>query len=175
MAQPFYTYVINDRAIAGLFRVGQPIDAEARRISLLIIALARIEAPKSGVKEAWGRHPGSEDLWTKHERRGILGRPAQLFRIYPVANTASYARYVHEGTLPIVVADGPLGLYADVRELDYVGGRGGRAPLGPAVRGQAPNPWLERAGQRAARVGHRLRGGRLAWPGWAEAALRSNF
>lgn len=162
----YYRVIVRDRALAELFRTGADIHQEALRISLLIKTMATREAPRSGLKEPWGGHPGSAHLSTQHERRGVLGTKASLHRQYPIINKAPYARYVHEGTNIVFAHNAVVGLRADAAELDFRGGgRGTIVNLGPYVRGQDANPWLDRAGQRAARSRFitkpgRVRGGR---------------
>lgn len=149
-----YRTTVYDREIMSLFDRSQPVADEARRIGARILTVATATAPRSGLKVAWGIHPASEHLFSKHRARGYL-RAGPYNVQFPVENTASYADYVHEGTLdrPPVGLKGDL--YAEWGELHLRGGEGRKAywdgqiliHLGKTVKGQKANPWLKRAGE----------------------------
>lgn len=153
-----YRVTIYDDNIRALFNRGEPVNVQAERISLAIVAMAIRLAPVSPLKKpAWGGHPGSENLAARHQRRGYLRAGPYAAQI-PIVNTASYARYVHEGTrgAPIAARSGRLWVAAS-EFLDYRPGPRsakravyGGTPvirMGHTVRGQGANPWLANAGR----------------------------
>jgi len=152
-----YRVFVYEPALTQLMGKNEPPDKFARRMQNLTYTFAVRNAPESGRKVAWGRHPDSEHLKEQHRRRGRLRRGPRDFQ-YGISNSASYARYVHEGTT-IVVARKKMrrtkktgrvkgGLWANAAELNYVRGTG-IVLLGNVVRGQDANPWLRNAGMAA--------------------------
>lgn len=117
--------------ISRLYQRGGPGDGWIYRVSVAMINESRLEAPTR-----------SGDLKRSHyvER----SRANQYAATYNIGNTAEHAEWVHQGTARWIYPTSGTFLSVPVAP----GSR--QRSKKPRVRGQDPNPWLDRACTRVA-------------------------
>ena len=187
--------VVYDTRIASLFDQDENAVAFTKDVIDDIIARAQREAPR-GNAQSGNRIAGGVPLWKMHKSTGVLRR-GPYGAGGSAYNDARHAGWVHNGTPAVIVPTTarylsvpvPAGTrIARLRNTDMRAQSGqfrrasreqpslsGGRILTPAVRGQAANPWLRRAGDASvayyrarpyyrkwAKGGTRLTGGNLS-------------
>lgn len=134
-----YKVTVYYNNIAGLYRRGGPGGGWIYRVSSQMMAESRAEAP---------RRDGT--LRRSHSiARDRIGN--QYMQTYRIVNSAEHAEWVHQGT----AGKGTGYIYPETASRLYIpAGNGHRSRRPLRVKGQKPNPWLDRACTRvAARYG----------------------
>lgn len=126
-----YQVTVYRKNLSALYQLGGPGDRWAHRLAERMEAASIIEAPAR-----------SGEIKRSHSvrRRGINQWAAK----YAVVNSAGHAEWVHDGTRSPI-------LPVNAKRLKVPNRGGGGYRLLPKVRGQAANPWLDRACARVAR------------------------